>query len=55
MRPGYSDPAFRIVRYYQRRVVRQHDAAGANANRRGAAGDMSDHDDVAALAMPGML
>ena len=40
---------------HQRRMIGQHDAAGADADGGGAARDMADHDAVAALAMPGML
>jgi hypothetical protein len=35
-------------------MVRQHDAAGADADRRGAVGNMAISTEVAALAMPGM-
>ena len=39
----------------QRRVIGQHDAAGADPDRRGAGADIGQSDAVAALAMPGML
>ena len=45
MRPGNSDSSVpNCSAITQRRVVRQHDAAGADANRRRAAGDVRDHD-----------
>ena len=40
---------------HQRRMVRQHDAARADADRRGAAATWPITTAVAALAMPGML
>ena len=42
-----------LFRDHQRRMVRQHDAAGTDADRRCAAGNMADQTAVAELAMPG--
>ena len=45
MRPGIQRlQRAELLGDHQRRVVRQHDAAGADADRRGAAGDVADHD-----------
>ena len=44
MRPGKSDvERAELLGDDQRRVVRQHDAAGADADRRRAGGDVADH------------
>ncbi len=42
-RRGAEDHAQRLLRHLQRRVIRQHDAAGADADGRGSGGDVADH------------
>ena len=45
MRPGKQRlERAELLGDHERRVVRQHDPAGADADRLGAAGDVGDHD-----------
>ena len=56
MRPGIQRvERAELLGDHERRMVRQHDAAGADADGLRAAGHMADDDAVAALAMPTML
>ena len=65
MRPGWSvGEGAELLGDHQRRVVRQHDAAGAEADRLGVGGDVGDQDrgrragdraDVVVLGVPDAL